>query len=226
MIDKSGSLWYKTVILNGVGNGEAGTRRRGQQTSGPHLASQKPPRAGSALAPAKGRRRNVVKRKAPAKQEMMGAKPTTPAHEIVEVAARAAEPDITPQRVLEEYAHIALADVTHIVSWDASGRLTVRPLEELSPDDRAAIAEISTAGTSGGELRVKLYDKKAALDALAKHFGLFPLTPRRREEEAEPDPEEDPFEELERRLARLAAQLAEDAAAAGNDAEGSADPKE
>lgn len=127
--------------------------------------------------------------------------------------------------MLEEYAHIALADVTHIVSWDPNGELRVRPLEELSPDDRAAIAEISTAGTSGGELRVKLYDKKAALDALARHFGLFPLAPKRLEKEPEPDPEEDPLEELERRLARLAAQLAEDAAAAGNDGGGPADGK-
>ena len=33
VIDKSGLFWYKTGILNGVGNGEAGTHRRGHQTS-------------------------------------------------------------------------------------------------------------------------------------------------------------------------------------------------
>ena len=128
--------------------------------------------------------------------------------------------------MLEEYAHIALADLTHIVSWDPNGRLKVRPLEELSPDDRAAIAEISTAGTSGGELRVKLYDKKAALDALARHFGLFPLAPRRHEDAPEPDPDEDPLEEIERRLARLAAQLEQEAAAAGDDAKCATDTKD
>jgi hypothetical protein len=189
------------------------------------LATQKPPRAGSARASTKSRRRGATKRKAPAKQKAE-ARQTVAPHEIEEVAAQAAALGITPEQVLEEYAHIALADVTHIVSWDPNGRLTVRPLEELSPNDRAAIAEISTAGTSGGELRVKLYDKKAALDALARHFGLFPLAAHRREDEPEPDPEEDPLEELERRLARLAAQLAEDAAAAANDAQGPTGPKD
>jgi hypothetical protein len=218
-IDKSGSFWYKTGILDGVGNGDAGTRRQNHQTSGPLLASQKPPRAGSARAPKKGLRRSAPKGKATPKR-------TVPAHEIVEVAALAKELGITPQRVLEEYAHIALADVTHIVSWDPSGRLSVRPVEELSPDDRAAIAEISTAGTSGGELRVKLYDKKAALDALARHFGLFPLAPRRQEDEPEPDPGEDPLDEIERRLARLAAHLNKGTAAAADDPEGEAGAKD
>lgn len=177
------------------------------------MASQKPPRAGSAQASTKSRRRTPATRKAPPTRSV-------PPQELEEIAARAAELGITPERVLEEYAHIALADVTHIVSWDPTGKLKVRPLEELSADDRAAIAEISTAGTSGGELRVKLYDKKAALDALARHFGLFPLAARRPQDEPPPDPDEDPLEEIERRLARLAAQLDEDAAAAGNDAAG------
>lgn len=189
------------------------------------MATQKPPRAGSARASAKDRRRSATKRKEPAKRKA-GTGRIVPAPETAEVAGPAAELDITPQRVLEEYAHIALADVTHIVSWDPDGRLKVRPLEELNPDDRAAIAEISTAGTSGGELRVKLYDKKAALDALARHFGLFPLASKRPEKEPEPDPEEDPLEELESRLARLAAQLAEDAAAAADDTQGPTDPKD
>lgn len=187
------------------------------------MAPQKPPRSRSARASTKGRRQAASKR-ATATKRKAAAKRTVPPHAIEEVAARAAELGITPERVLEEYAHIALADLTHIVSFDQNGRLGVRPLEELSPDDRAAIAEISTAGTSGGELRVKLYDKKAALDALARHFGLFPVAPRQPEKEPEPDPEEDPLEEIERRLARLAAQLDEEAAAAADDAAPATDP--
>jgi hypothetical protein len=182
------------------------------------LASQKPPRAGSARASTKGRRRTAVTRKAPAKHQA-GAKRTVPPHEITEVAARAAELGITPERVLEEYAHIALADITHIVTWGADGRLRLKPLAEMSDSERASIAEISKTATGEG-VRVKLYDKKAALDALARHFGLFPLAPRRHEDEPEPDPGEDPLEEIERRLARLAARLDEDAAAAANDAAG------
>jgi hypothetical protein len=123
-------------------------------------------------------------------------------------------------RAFNEYARIALADITHIVTWDATGRLQLKPLAEMSESERAAISEISRTGSGEGGVRVKLYDKKAALDALARHFGLFPLAPRRHEDEPEPDPGEDPLEEIERRLARLAAQLDEDAAAAANDAGG------
>ena len=34
--------------------------------------------------------------------------------------------------------------------------------------------------------RVKFYDKKAALDAIARHLGMFPAAPRRREETPQP----------------------------------------
>jgi hypothetical protein len=145
-----------------------------------------------------------------------------PPHEIEAVAAQAVELGITPEQVLKEYARIALADITHIVTWDKDGRLQLKPLDEMSEDERGAIAEISRTGAGEGGVRVKLYDKKAALDALARHFGLFPLAPRRHEDEPEPDPGEDPLEEIERRLARLAAQLDEDAAAAADDAKGEA----
>jgi hypothetical protein len=48
-------------------------------------------------------------------------------------------------------------------------------------------------------------DKKAALDAIARHLGMFPLPARQREDDAPEEEEEDPREFLARELARLAA---------------------
>jgi hypothetical protein len=118
------------------------------------------------------------------------------------VTARAARLGITAERVLTEYARIAFADVRHIVDWTSEG-VEIKRLDTLSQADAAAISEI-VPGTGAAHSRVKLYDKKAALDAIARHLGMFPLPPRRHEAEAPPDEEEDPREFLARELARLA----------------------
>jgi hypothetical protein len=52
---------------------------------------------------------------------------------------------------------------------------------------------------------VKLYDKKAALDAIARRLGMFVRLPRRQKDDAPTDLAEDAREVLARRLARLAA---------------------
>ena len=122
-----------------------------------------------------------------------------------EIAARTAR---LAERVLDEYAHIAFADLRHIVEWGPEG-LFIKSLKELSDDDVAAISEI-VPGVGAGQSRVKLYDKKAALDAIARHLGMFPLPTRRHEETAPEDQEEDPREFLARELARLAAGAAEE----------------
>ena len=122
--------------------------------------------------------------------------------------ARAARLGITADRVLLAYAHIAFADLRHMVAWGPEG-LEIKSLEELSNDDVAAISEI-VPGIVSGQSRLKLYDKKAALDAIARHLGMFPAPPRRRDDEAPPEPAEDPREVLERRLARLAAGTGEE----------------
>ena len=140
--------------------------------------------------------------------------------DIEDVTAKAARLGITPERVLEEYAHIAFADLGRIATWGADGRLEIKPSSEVGRGDRAAISEIRRAGPGERGVHIKLYDKKAALDAIARHLGMFPLPARRHEDETPPDPGEDPLEELERRLARLAARLAEDAAAAPDEGGG------
>ncbi|HVC56397.1 MAG TPA: terminase small subunit [Stellaceae bacterium] len=152
--------------------------------------------------PASGKPRRSSKREAAAE---------TPPGELEDIPARAARLGITPDRILTEYARIAFADLRHIVEWGADGIEIKRP-EELSDEDAAAISEI-VPGAGSGHSRVKLYDKKAALDAIARHLGMFPLPTRHREDEAPQDQEEeDPREFLTRELARLAAGAAADEA--------------
>ncbi len=153
------------------------------------MATRSPRRPGS---PATGKRRS---RKNSADEPRPG--------EIEEVAARAARLGITPERVLAEYARIAFADLRHIVDWGPDG-LVIKALKELSEEDAAAISEI-VPGSDPSHSRVKLYDKKAALDAIARHLGMFPLPARRHEDDAPDDEAEDPREFLARELARLAA---------------------
>ncbi len=128
--------------------------------------------------------------------------------DLEEIAARAARLGITADRVLEEYGHIAFADLRHIVEFGPDG-LRIKSLDDMSKADVAAISEI-IPGSDPEHSRVKLYDRKAALDAIARHLGMFPAPPRRRDDEAPPEPAEDPREVLERRLARLAAGTGEE----------------
>jgi phage terminase small subunit len=103
------------------------------------------------------------------------------------MTARATRTRITADRVLKEYARIAFADIRRYTETGAGG-MTVRSLESVSEDDSAAIAEMSVPGTKEGVTRIKLHDKKRALDAIARHLGLFDTKhagdPKARNEEA------------------------------------------
>jgi hypothetical protein len=122
-----------------------------------------------------------------------------------ELVLRAARLGITPERILQEYARIAFADLRRIADWGPKG-LVPKSLETLSEEDAAAISEI-VSGAAG--YRIKLYDKKAALDAIARHLGMFVrATPR--PEDVSDTVAEDAREVLARRLARLAAGGAEE----------------
>ena len=121
-----------------------------------------------------------------------------------EIAERAERLGVTPERVLQEYARIAFADLRRFADWGPDG-VVLKSTGALSAADTAAISEITTSGAGSGNYRVKLYDKKAALDAIARHLGMFPAAARRREEPAPQDEGEDPRELLARELDRLAA---------------------
>ncbi len=118
---------------------------------------------------------------------------------------RAARLGITPDRVLEEYRRIAFANLSHIVHWNDKG-MSFKPDGQLAEDDVAAIAEIVESAKDHTPYRVKLYDKKAALDAIARYLGMA-LPPPATQDEPTRDEREDPREVLIRKLDRLAARM-------------------
>lgn len=92
--------------------------------------------------------------------------------------------EITQERVLREYAKLAFSDIRNVVRWGESvmvkmeddGEVVVRNTlalvssSDIDDDTAAAVEEVSEGKTG---LKVKMHDKARALDALAKHLGLF-----------------------------------------------------
>ena len=72
-------------------------------------------------------------------------------------------------RIREEYRRIAFADLRDVIQIE-DGRVIATDTADLTRDQAAAIGEI--AETKDG-LRVKLNSKQAALDSLAKTYGMF-----------------------------------------------------
>lgn len=80
---------------------------------------------------------------------------------------------LTADRVLAEYAKIAFADAGDIFEWGPDG-IRVKSVEDLTPDQRALVSEVSQTTTQhGGTIRVKLYDKLDALEKIGRHLGIF-----------------------------------------------------
>jgi phage terminase small subunit len=77
--------------------------------------------------------------------------------------------DVTVERVLTELARVAYADVTGVIQV-INGRISVRDTDDLTRDQRAALAEL--AQTQHG-IRVKTHDKTRALDLLGKYLALW-----------------------------------------------------
>ena len=77
--------------------------------------------------------------------------------------------EITKERVLAEYAKIAFAEMGEFMTW-GEGEPVFRESESLTPDQRAAVAEVAL--TANG-FKIRLHNKTAALEALAKYLGLF-----------------------------------------------------
>jgi len=87
--------------------------------------------------------------------------------------ARAKRTGIDADRVIDELASIAFADMRKILDW-GKNRVRLRPASSLTAADRAAIKSISVRiGKRGcGHVRVRLHDKFAALLMLQRHLGM------------------------------------------------------
>lgn len=83
--------------------------------------------------------------------------------------ARSARTLITPDRTLQELAILGFSDLTDFVEWDGK-TVTLKNSADLDAVKRRAIAEISQ--TKDG-VKIKLHDKKGALDSMARHLGMF-----------------------------------------------------
>lgn len=91
------------------------------------------------------------------------------------MAARARRTGITRERVLEEYARIAFADMRALAEWWPQGGV-VFDADGLSDDALAAIALIAEEiGEGEPYIRLERFDKLKALEALTRL-----LDPRRR----------------------------------------------
>jgi len=91
-----------------------------------------------------------------------------------QLEARKAATRLMSTRVLMEYMRIAFANMRDFADWGPDG-LVLREKGATDDAKTAAISEIVPAANGKGT-KLKLYDKKAALDALARHLGLFDAT--------------------------------------------------
>lgn len=101
-------------------------------------------------------------------------------------ADRSKRTGITQDMVLNELAKIGFADIRKAVNWGKSpvdttsenadpNGLRMYPVElvaseQIDDDTAAAVSEVSL--TQAG-VKIKMYDKKAALDSIGKHLGMF-----------------------------------------------------
>jgi phage terminase small subunit len=83
--------------------------------------------------------------------------------------------EVTQERVLKEYARIGFLDTRKL--YDEEGQL--KSIHELDDDTAAAVAGIEIDEIKAGHAikaktkRVKLADKKGALDSMARHLSMF-----------------------------------------------------
>ncbi len=85
--------------------------------------------------------------------------------------------EIDADRVVQEFAKVGFANAGDYFDWGPDG-ITVRSKDDLTPEQQAAVAEVSETTTEhGGTIRVKLHNKLDALEKLGRHLGLFKDAP-------------------------------------------------
>lgn len=91
-------------------------------------------------------------------------------------SVRANKLEISQERVLKEYARLAFVDTRNFFNEDGS----LKPLSELDDDTAAALAGIDIheergqdGQSAGMTKKIKITDKKGALDSVARHLGMF-----------------------------------------------------
>ena len=85
-------------------------------------------------------------------------------------ANEARRAQISHERVLSELARVAFSDIGAVLDWENDENIKLRPRLEISPDDRAAIAELAPRRYGKGP-RLKLHNKTHALEILVRLLG-------------------------------------------------------
>lgn len=80
--------------------------------------------------------------------------------------------EISAEKILREYAKLAFSDMADYAEWE-KGHATLKDSKTLTSDQTAAVMEV---GSDARGTKIKLHDKKGALDSLAKNLGLIPET--------------------------------------------------
>ncbi len=76
-------------------------------------------------------------------------------------------------RIAEELAAVAFADIGNLLGWGKDG-LTVKRIGQLSPVQRRALSAVTiTRSAAGATVRLVMHDKLAALEKLCRMFGLY-----------------------------------------------------
>lgn len=96
-------------------------------------------------------------------------------------AKRATKSGITQERVLAELAKVGFASMRSFITIDQDGEAVI-DLSATPDDGLDALSEVQTEtrterGSDGATVtrktRIKLHDKLAALDKIARHLGMF-----------------------------------------------------
>lgn len=95
------------------------------------------------------------------------------------IEKRSEETGIKASDVLKELAKVAFSNLKKVADWDEDGNLRVRPSNEMTLDEAAAIESIKmTRVTRDNEmihttLSIKLHRKTPALMLLMRHLGML-----------------------------------------------------
>lgn len=80
----------------------------------------------------------------------------------------------TRERIMEELAKIAFTDYDDVHTWDTVNGVQAKDSAEIPKEAKGAIVEITESGKEGKKkLKIKLADKRAALETLGKAMGMF-----------------------------------------------------
>lgn len=86
---------------------------------------------------------------------------------------RSKRTELTQDRVIQELANIAFADLRDVAEWSGDS-LTLKASHTLTPEQASMISDLSvTATATGNNVKVKRHDKVKALELIMRHMGML-----------------------------------------------------